>query len=244
MSEPENFLSRWSRRKRESGAPDAEPADSTPNAHGAGPQDKVPRAEETEPAVARDAPATEASAPRAAAAPEPFDLSSLPSLESITAQTDIRPFLQPGVPGELRRAALRRVWSADPAIRDFIGLADYAWDFTAPGGMAGFGPLDAGHNVTDLLARAVGELAQPRPDETRSPPALEKPPHSAAESGAPGSAGGEQGAPAGDAATGSNRQLVQREENTAGPQDLSDTSAARPKVPRAGGALPKMPQAT
>ena len=37
---------------------------------------------------------------------------------SITAATDIRAFLAPGVPAELTRAALRRAWTADPAIRD------------------------------------------------------------------------------------------------------------------------------
>ena len=44
-------------------------------------------------------------------------------IESITADTDIRAFLAPGVPVQLTRAALRRVWETDPAIRDFVGLA-------------------------------------------------------------------------------------------------------------------------
>ena len=81
------------------------------------------------------APAPDASPP---AAPKPeFDLTSLPSLESITAATDIRAFLAPGVPPELTRAALRRAWSADPAIRDFVGLPENDWDFTDPNGSAG-----------------------------------------------------------------------------------------------------------
>jgi 6-methylsalicylate decarboxylase len=45
----------------------------------------------------------------------------------------IRAFLRPGVPAELARAALRRAWVADPAIRDFIGLAESSRDFNAPG---------------------------------------------------------------------------------------------------------------
>lgn len=43
-----------------------------------------------------------------AAADGSFDLASLPSIEAITADTDIRGFLQSRVPAELTRAALRQ----------------------------------------------------------------------------------------------------------------------------------------
>src|SRR5690348_13075829 len=66
---------------------------------------------------------------------------SLPAVESIDAAADVRAFLAPGVPAELTRAALRRAWSADPAIRDFIGLSENSWDFNVPGAMGGFGSL-------------------------------------------------------------------------------------------------------
>ena len=49
------------------------------------------------------------------------DPATLPPIETIDAQTDITVFLQNGVPNELRRAALRRAWTVDPAIRDFRG---------------------------------------------------------------------------------------------------------------------------
>jgi hypothetical protein len=99
--------------------------------------------------------------PGAAAEPadRPFDPLSLPSLESITADTDIRGFLAAGVPSELARAALRRAWTADPKIRDFVGLADYDWDFNAPGAMAGFGPLE----VTDELRRIAVRMISGMP---------------------------------------------------------------------------------
>lgn len=32
---------------------------------------------------------------------------------------------------------------ADPAIRDFIGLSENAWDFGSPSGVHGFGPLES-----------------------------------------------------------------------------------------------------
>ncbi|WOH69756.1 DUF3306 domain-containing protein [Bradyrhizobium sp. BWA-3-5] len=86
----------------------------------------------------------------------PFDDANLPTLESIGAASDIRAFLEAGVPGDLARAALRRVWSSDPAIRDFVGLSENSGDFNAPGAMAGFGPIDK-EEVGRLLTRLFGE---------------------------------------------------------------------------------------
>ena len=104
-------------------------------------------------------------APKVAAKAEPeFDVTTLPPLESINALTDITAFLQKGVPAELARAALRRVWTADPAIRDFVGLAENAWDFTDPAAMPGFGPLEATDEVRQMIAqvvRQIGQAAQP-----------------------------------------------------------------------------------
>ena len=124
MSESENFLSRWARRKREAEqeAQHEPPLESKKDAApGAEPEAKADA--DTDLVVEND------SAPAKAEA-ESFDIDSLPPLESINAATDIRDFLRPGVPADLSRAALRRAWSADPAIRDLIGLSETAWDFT------------------------------------------------------------------------------------------------------------------
>jgi hypothetical protein len=129
------FLARWSRRKREAKAvvnvpPPTEPA-GTPNP--------------APPAAAENPPDAE------------VDLSSLPPIDSIDAGTDITAFLRKGIPQELSRAALRRAWSADPAIRDFVGLAENAWDFNDPNAMPGFGPLDCSAEQIDaLVGRIVG----------------------------------------------------------------------------------------
>ena len=96
----------------------------------------------------------------AASKPE-FDLASLPSLDSITAVTDIRAFLAPGVPTDLTRAALRRAWAADPAIRDFKGLAENDWDFTDPTAMPGFGTLPPGTDIKKMLAQIFGDGEKP-----------------------------------------------------------------------------------
>jgi hypothetical protein len=93
-----------------------------------------------------------AASPEASPAP---DLSLLPPIESILAATDIRPFLQAGVPADLTRAALRGAWAADPAIRDFIGIAENQWDFNDPAGIPGFGPLGATDAERGIVGRAV-----------------------------------------------------------------------------------------
>jgi len=102
-------------------------------------------------------------------APEPeFDITTLPPVESITAISDVTAFLRAGVPAELTRAALRRVWTADPAIRDFVGLAENAWDFTDPHAMPGFGPLESTDEIRRMIAQVVeqiGRAAQPADPE-------------------------------------------------------------------------------
>ena len=143
----DNFIARWSRLKRQTAKPKegGEPA-------------AAPAAEGTlgTTEVAREEPDTE----RVTAAEPEFDLSTLPPIEEITAGTDIRAFLQSGVPTELTKAALRRAWTADPAIRDFIGLAENQWDFTNPSSIPGFGPLGPADDVRQLVAGAMGRLEQ------------------------------------------------------------------------------------
>ena len=153
MSDPEGFITRWSRRKRE-----AEQA----------PSDKPATADAADVAAPppEDAPAAEANQPDAPA----VDLDALPSIESITAGTDIRAFLAPGIPAHLTRAALRRAWETDPAIRDFVGLAENAWDFNAPGGVPGFGPTlpvqEAQRLVAEMLRDDKEQPAVTAPGET------------------------------------------------------------------------------
>jgi hypothetical protein len=147
MSENEHFLARWSHRKREAMAADAEPP--AEPAH----------AERSEPLTGSAAPAN----------PE-VDLSSLPPIEAIDAETDITAFLRRGIPQELSRTALRRAWTADPAIRDFVGLAENAWDFNDPNAMAGFGPLEpTAEKVGTLVQGVVGGRAMAAESARGSP---------------------------------------------------------------------------
>lgn len=137
----EDFLSRWSRRKRsaEETAPEPLPPAPVSSLH---------REEDTGSAVVSEA-----------GSGAEFELSILPSLDSITSATDVTAFLRKGVPQALTREALRRAWAADPAIRDFVGLAENAWDFNDPNAMHGFGPLDyTPEQVRELVAKIVGDV--------------------------------------------------------------------------------------
>ena len=107
--------------------------------------------------------ATEAATEQSGINAAPFDPASLPSIGSITADTDIVAFLKSDVPMELTRAALRRAWTSDPAIRDFIGIADNQWDFNDPNGISGFGRLDATESGVTFLAQ-VSSTAGEMPD--------------------------------------------------------------------------------
>jgi hypothetical protein len=157
MSDDESFLTRWSRRKRDvaEGRAVAEPA----------PPPITPAEGEVErdgDEAASSRPVTDAGTSRPL-----VDLSKLPTIESITAETDISGFLAPGVPAELTRAALRRAWSADTSIRDFIGLVENDWDVLAPAAAGGTQPLVA----SEAMRRMVGELfsPSPAPDDTTAP---------------------------------------------------------------------------
>jgi hypothetical protein len=95
------------------------------------------------------------------AKPEPtFDPASLPPIDSIVAGSDLRAFLQKGVPAALTKAALRRAWTMDPTIRDFIEVAENQWDFTDPTAIPGFGPLQAGDRLRQLVRDAMGKLPE------------------------------------------------------------------------------------
>jgi hypothetical protein len=154
----EDFLTRWSRRKHD--ALETEQAKGAPGERDVVPENAVPESETPFLEGSEGAKSSELA----------FDLKDLPPIESITAATDIRPFLAPGVPVEIARAALRRAWSADPRIRDFVGLADYDWDYHKPGSAAGFGPLEMTDELRRMVARILGEIVDgDAPDRAGEP---------------------------------------------------------------------------
>ena len=135
----EEFLKRWSRRKQEAKQEPSKVVEQAPSPPG---QTAAASPETTE----------------VTSEPE-IDLSKLPSIDSITAATDITEFLRKDIPIELSRAALRRAWSADPTIRDFVGLAENAWDFTDPNAIPGFGALQGTpEQIGAMVERVIGSV--------------------------------------------------------------------------------------
>ncbi|MGZ5840027.1 MAG: DUF3306 domain-containing protein [Croceibacterium sp.] len=236
------FLERWSRKKIE--AEREVPASAKADA-----QDVSPTAEVRLPG--REAENNAQTPDKAAPKPE-FNLASLPSLDSITAVTDIRAFLSPGVPADLARAALRRAWAADPAIRDFKGLAENDWDFTDPTAMPGFGALPPGTDIKKMLAQifgggekpAIADAAKEKPSAPDAPGIAEQiaPPKPPAETASATAEEVESSPP--EIATGGQQltqvDFVQRDNNTALHNNSSDDEAEAPKSRRHhGGALPQ-----
>ena len=152
MNPEEGFLKRWSRRKRANRLAPSEPSPSDGDSTGRD-QGGLARAE------AKPSPC-----------PAPSETSvpiTLPPIETIDGRTDIRPFLAAGVPQEIRRAALRRAWSADPAIRDFVGLSENFWDSTSGSGIPGFGSLTI-DEARRLLEQLMGTPEPPEKGQSHS----------------------------------------------------------------------------
>lgn len=148
MNDPEEgFLQRWARRK------------TLHEAEARGPREDPP------PAAALPDPAPEPAAP-----PE------LPPVETLTAESDFTAFLKAEVPPALRKAALRRAWTTNPAIAGHKPLVDYDWDFNAPG----YGKLwdvDDGKKLASALLRHLEDRpAVPSVPQAAEPPAPEDAP--------------------------------------------------------------------
>lgn len=130
----DSFLGRWSRNKRAQPAAPAPVADPDPSADIAAPDQESLTEEE---------------------------IAALPDVDDLTPQSDIRVFLQKGVPQVLRNAALRRKWMLVPGIRDHNDPAvDYAWDWNTPGGVPGDGAAPSPERAAQMLR----DLFAPRRD--------------------------------------------------------------------------------
>jgi hypothetical protein len=124
MAEDESFVARWARLKHEAREKHAEPA---PKEEASA--DPAPPADQSAVAPTKEARALD---------PQPgedlpFDPASLPDLESLTYESDYSPFLQKGVPVELRNQALRRLWRSSPVLANLDGLVEYGQDYSGVG---------------------------------------------------------------------------------------------------------------
>lgn len=111
--EDDGFLSRWSRRKRasqEQGEAAEAPAQPAPDA----------------------ASAADAAAEEALRREENRKAAEAVDIGSLSYEDDFTLFLKDGVPGALRRRAMRRLWSSNPVLANVDGLNDYDGDFRDP----------------------------------------------------------------------------------------------------------------
>ena len=214
MNDPDNFLSRWSRRK-----------------HEAGERKEKNEAVDAVPAPAPESQQGEATAPGAAPIPE-FDVESLPPIEAISAETDITAFMRTGVPETLKHAALRRAWASDPVIRDFVGLNENFWDAAGPDGIPGFGDLDPNLDVRRMVSELFGET--PRQD---TQPVLEA--DRVADSSALPTDNLPEAADPPQATLPPAEELPQRNENAAAQIEPSESVPEKKISRRHGGAMPK-----
>jgi hypothetical protein len=96
-SDDEGFASRWSRLKRRAREEEKAREEAPP------PAEVNAEAEEAKPAEGEE--------PK-----KPFDISELPSVESLTKDSDYSGFMRAEVPEDLRQKALRRLWASDPVL--------------------------------------------------------------------------------------------------------------------------------
>ena len=145
----EGLVSRWSRLKGEA-------------------RDGVPAAAET---AGADEPAEAAAVPEA---PEPpVAVGDLPDVDTLTYESDFTAFLREGVPEELQRLALRKLWRSDPVLANVDGLNDYDLDYRVLGvDTRVTEALLAQREVKERLLRGGDDIHQrPRAVEAARPPA-------------------------------------------------------------------------
>ncbi|OQM73908.1 DUF3306 domain-containing protein [Manganibacter manganicus] len=242
----DNILARWSRRKlaARSEAPAVAESD----------REKEQAPDEIADDGDASVPEPDASEEDAAESDEAEVVASLPRIEELTAESDISAFLKKGVPAVLKRAALRRVWSIDPGIRDYVGPSEYAWDFNQPGAMTGFGPIEAKEAVVGFLSKAVRAVdIATEPAEAGQP--AEPPPEQSADASADTTPAGEETeAPSpqkpADESSGADTPTLAAETKTSPPAEgrahsasPDDSNSSRPVEavarPRHGGAMPR-----
>lgn len=118
----EPFLSRWSRLKRQSTKPGAQPEPATTDRAALDPSMAVDGSGNARPQTERD--------PEPAKHPEQpaIDLEKI-DFDSLDETSDYKPFMSANVPDEVRNKALSKLWLSDPVLSAPEQLSDYMEDF-------------------------------------------------------------------------------------------------------------------
>ena len=149
-----DFLSRWSRLKREGGEPVADAEAATPPA---------------EP-DAREAPERSDA--------EILEAHGLADPDSLGPEDDVSGFMARTIPDRLRNRALRRLWLRDPVLANLDELVDYGEDYTDAATVVAT-LASAWQAGRGYLAQAPGDPEEPADRETgaagEAPPPGAKP---------------------------------------------------------------------
>jgi len=122
MAENENFLERWSRRKRDGDDKQALQEEQPPQEQQAAlPQDQ---AVDPDSETQQDAPLDEVEGPQEPAAWESVDI------ETLGKDSDYTVFMVEGVPDNVKKEALDKLWRSDPVFANLDGLNDYDDDYS------------------------------------------------------------------------------------------------------------------
>ncbi|MFV0294601.1 MAG: DUF3306 domain-containing protein [Hyphomicrobiaceae bacterium] len=128
----EPFLSRWSRLKR---TPPRKPADGPATStetgtDGGGGEQETEQASPAQPAGQASPPSSVVEPAKAGDRPDFLEQVKAIDIDALDAKSDFTPFMQSGVPDELRNKALRKLWQTDPIFGHIDGLDDYCEDFS------------------------------------------------------------------------------------------------------------------
>ncbi len=115
MTDEKSFLSRWSQRKAV--------------------ETKRPTKEETTDSEMTVEMTPDPVAEKAVEPVEETAADPLPDIESLGKDSDYTGFMKEGVPDQLRKLALRKLWQSDPAFAFRDGLDDYDEDFNLAEGI-------------------------------------------------------------------------------------------------------------
>ena len=120
----ENFLERWSRRKRDGDEQQVLQKEETPPEQ----QAALPQDQATGPGSGTQSPADalqdEGDGPQEPAAWEGVDINTL------NADSDYTVFMAEGVPDNVKKQALDKLWRSDPVLANLDGLNDYDDDYS------------------------------------------------------------------------------------------------------------------
>jgi hypothetical protein len=141
----DGWLGRWSRRKTEAAkaarSSTGAKARPEPTPLPASPRETREEAAEAAPAAPPSAVGgsdkvsgeTEASSGHASGPEANDEAARLPPVETLSYDSDFKPYLASGVPEGLRREALQKLWRSNPVLANLDGLNDYDEDYSLIG---------------------------------------------------------------------------------------------------------------